>query len=69
MESKYGLGRYFCRSCADKIGNESVPGEERYSMGIYAGMYCDRCWDNDGRNNDRQYDFMDAGEYYDETDY
>ena len=69
LDNKYGLGRYFCRSCADKIGNESVPAEERFSMSIYAGMYCDKCWENDGLNHDRQFDPMDAGEHCDESDY
>lgn len=62
------LGRYFCRKCASEHGSESVPANERYSMGIYAGMYCDACWDKDGRNHDRPFDPLDAGESY-EDDY
>ena len=58
-------GRYFCRRCADK--NMGVPADERFSMGVYAGMYCDSCWRVDGRNHDRQFDPMDAGESYEES--
>lgn len=63
------LGRYFCRKCASNNGNENVPVTERFSMGIYAGMYCDACWEVDGRNHDRSFDPMDAGEHYNEDDY
>ena len=63
------LGRYFCRACASNKDDESVPAEERYSMGIYAGMYCNQCWSIDGRNHDREFDPMDAGEHYSEDDY
>lgn len=63
------LGRYFCRRHAGEKGDESVPAVERFSMGIYAGMYCDACWATDGRNHDRQFDPMDAGEHYSEEDY
>ena len=70
MECEHvSLGRYFCHRCADRIGNESVPGTERYSMQIYAGTYCDTCWGQDGRNHDRQFDPMDAGGHYSEEDY
>ena len=62
------LGRYFCRSCAGETGDESVPANERFSMGIYAGMYCDKCWAKDGRNHNRAFDPADAGESY-EDDY
>lgn len=61
------FGRFFCRRCADK--NMGVPADERYSMDVYAGMYCDACWKDDGRNHDRQFDPMDAGEHYSEDDY
>lgn len=53
-------GRYFCRRCADR--RISAPAEERYSMQVYAGMLCDACWKVDGRNHDRPFDPMDAGE-------
>ena len=59
--------RYYCRRCADK--NQWEPAGERFSMGVYAGMYCDECWKNDGRNHSRQFDPMDAGESYSEEDY
>lgn len=57
-------GRYYCRRCADN--RRIVAADERYSMGVYAGMLCDECWKNDGRNHDRQFDEMDAGERMDE---
>lgn len=45
--------------------------QERFSLGIYAGTYCDKCWDESGyRKEGREgYDFLDAGEYYEEEDY
>lgn len=63
------LGRYFCRACADRCGAQNVQACERFSMGIYAGMYCDDCWEKDGRNHDREFDPLDAGEHYSEEDY
>jgi hypothetical protein len=36
-------------------------------MGIYAGMYCGSCWAADGRNHDRDFDPLDAGESYEEA--
>lgn len=57
-------GRYYCRRCADT--NQWVQATECFSMGIYAGMYCGPCWDKDGRNHDREFDPMDAGESYEE---
>ncbi len=66
-EAEKEFGRYFCRRCAAQgIGEQA---SERFSMGIYAGMYCDACWKEDGRNHDRKFDPMDAGEHYDEEDY
>lgn len=53
-------GRYFCRKCIDS--SFIAPADERYSMQVYAGMYCDACWENDGRNHDREFDPDDAGE-------
>lgn len=60
------FGRYFCRRCAEQERLRAAC--ERFSMGCYAGMYCDECWAEDGRNHDRQFDEADAGEHYDETD-
>lgn len=62
------LGRYFCRRCADLKDCAHVPAEERYSMGLYAGMLCDACWAEDGKNHDRPFDPLDAGERYEEED-
>jgi hypothetical protein len=61
------FGRYYCRRCADRRIAKGA--EERYSMGVYAGMLCDACWDADGRNHDRAFDPLDAGEHYGEEDY
>lgn len=61
---KEGMGRYFCRRCADR--NVLAHARERYSMRVYAGMLCDSCWETDGRNHDRDFDPMDAGESFEE---
>lgn len=53
-------GRYYCRRCADR--GVVCDASERYSMGAYAGMLCDACWRDDGRNHDRAFDQDDAGE-------
>jgi len=58
------FGRYFCRRCADN--SEWKEACERFSMGIYAGMYCGPCWAEDGRNHNRAFDPDDAGESYEE---
>jgi late competence protein required for DNA uptake (superfamily II DNA/RNA helicase) len=63
-EARATFGRYFCRRCADK--NEWKEACERFSMGIYAGMYCGACWAEDGRNHNRAFDPDDAGESYEE---
>ena len=60
-------GRYFCRRCADREIERAA--SERHSMGVYAGMYCGPCWAADGRNHDRAFDPMDAGEAYDAEGY
>lgn len=45
--------------------------ETRYSLGIYAGTYCDSCWDKSGyRKEDKEgYDYLDAGEAYEADEY
>jgi hypothetical protein len=60
--------KYICHKCADEGRGEKVPAQERYSMGIYAGMYCDDDWKKDGRNHDRPFDPADAGERMDPED-
>lgn len=60
-------GRYYCRRCADQ-GVVRIA-DERYSMGVYAGMLCNPHWSEDGRNHDRQFDPMDAGEVMDADEY
>jgi hypothetical protein len=61
------LGRYFCRN--DRAHGDrgpTIPASERYSWGIYAGMYCDACWAQDGRNRGDTFDPDAAGEHLDE---
>lgn len=60
-------GRYYCRRCIDRC--IIVSADERYSMGVYAGMLCDPCWELDGKNHDRKFDPMDAGEEMDPEPY
>ena len=62
-----GLGRYYCRKCADR--SIYTGAQARYSMGIYAGMYCEKCWEESGYDPDARFDPMDAGEHYSEEDY
>jgi hypothetical protein len=42
--------------------------EERYSLGLYAGRYHDRCWATSGYRDEGPsgFDPMDAGESYEE---
>lgn len=50
---------------------EKENAEERYSLGIYAGRYCDRCWDDSGYRKEPAGAFHpdDAGESYEAEDY
>lgn len=59
----------FCVRCKDS--GKDVDGEARYSLGIYAGRYCDKCWDESGyRKEGREgFDPMDAGESYEADEY
>ena len=47
------------------------PGQMRYSLGIYAGVYCDACWEHAGyrKEGPRGFNHLDAGEYYGPEDY
>jgi len=63
--------RYTCHHCLEQRLYENKPpkeAEERYSLGIYAGRYCDPCWDKSGyrKEGPEGYDYLDAGEYYDD---
>ena len=44
--------------------------EERYSLGIYAGRYCDSCWRESGYRDEPMSAFRvdDAGESYEAED-
>lgn len=58
-----------CARCVDKgIPESETSGSPRYSLGIYAGRYCDECWDEAGcRKEGRSgFDPADAGESYEE---
>ncbi len=50
---------------ADDCGQD---GEERESLGIFAGYYCDPCWEKSGyRQEGREwFSELDAGEAYEE---
>jgi hypothetical protein len=63
-DAREQFGRYFCRPCADKGKVEGA--DERFCMGVYAGMMCDPCWADSGMNHDREFDPDYAGERMDE---
>ncbi len=48
---------------------ESTDVQERFSMGITAGHWCEEHWATAPYRKDAQYDYLDAGEYYGEDDY
>ena len=56
--------RYCCRRCLDEHRIEFA--DERYSLGIYAGKYCDRHWETSGYRKDgpEGFDPAYAGESY-----
>ncbi len=68
---------YFCRAAThpDLANDEdahkhpsNATTTERYSWRVYAGMYCDSCWTQDGRNHDNdatEFDPAAAGENMD----
>lgn len=47
---------------------DSEDWQRRYSLGIYAGRYCDECWKQSGYRDEgpEGFDPLDAGEAYDE---
>ncbi len=51
-----------CCKCGDTRTDE-----DRYSLGIYAGHYCDACWKESGYRDEpaSAFDPLDAGEAYD----
>lgn len=51
-----------CQGCGDH-----TEWKERYSLGIYAGKWCDKCWKTSGYRDEPASAFnpMDAGEPYD----
>jgi len=52
-----------------RCGSENA--EERYSLGIYAGIWCTPCWKTSGYRDEPAsgFDPLDAGEAYGEDDY
>ena len=57
--------------CAGECGKKGWDVNEQYSLGIYAGRWCEACWKTSGyRKEGREgFDPMDAGEAYEEEDY
>lgn len=57
--------------CSGKYGECPRDAEERFSLGIYAGKYCDKCWKQSGYRDEPAsgFDPMDAGEVYEPDDY
>ena len=55
-----------CPCLADDCNAKGA--QERYSLGVYAGKYCDRCWRESGfrKEGASGFDPADAGESYDE---
>jgi len=54
-----------CGKTTDELpGNNCV--ETRYSLGLYAGIWCDKCWKKSGYRKEGSEGFnpMDAGESY-----
>lgn len=66
LTDRQAFGPACCR-CHQSSSNV----EERYSLGIYAGRWCDECWAASAyRKEDRSgFDPLDAGEAYEEEDY
>ena len=60
MNRNYGV----CRKCSKQGA------EDRFSLGIYAGHYCLKCWKNSGYRDEPASAFnpLDAGESYEEID-
>ncbi len=50
---------------------EKKGAEERYSLGVYAGRYCAKCWKASGYRDEPASGFSrdDAGEFYGPEDY
>jgi hypothetical protein len=64
-----------CSRCFGE-GRDNVEGYERYSMGVYAGRYCDHCWHKhvgpgyrDYQDPTVKFDPADAGEALEPEDY
>jgi hypothetical protein len=65
------MAQFFCCKVDVDGGNCSADlGEERYSLGIYAGKYCDFHWLRSGYRDEGSsgFDPVDCGERY-EDDY
>lgn len=78
--TELNLSAPICEDCAKYTckSRKRVPGKlcgkeasERYSLGVYAGRFCDECWELSGYRNEGEsgFDPSDAGEHYGESDY
>lgn len=58
----------FYGPCNGRCGNEEA--EPRYSLGIYAGRWCDPCWKTAPyrKEGPEGFDPLEAGESYEEID-
>ncbi len=58
--------RYEAGCPCGRCGKENA--EVRYSLGIYAGKYCDECWKDSGYRDEpaSAFDPLDAGESLEE---
>lgn len=70
------LENWICHHCEEerlKAGKLPLEAEERFSFGVYAGKYCDRCWSQSGyrdvEDEDTKFDPLDAGEVLEPEDY
>ena len=59
---------WHCSRCGASTAQRIV--EAYYSLGIYAGRYCAPCWQHAGYRQEGRagYDYLDAGEAYEEED-
>lgn len=64
-----------CQHCFEELQAQGKPfrwAEEQYSFGVYAGRYCDACWQYSGYRDVHEhipFDPADAGEALEPEDY
>lgn len=73
MPTNHKPGLIGAHRCRCGCGATDLQGEvrERFSLGITAGYWCDKGWKSSGyrKEGPEGFDYLDAGEYYDERDY